>query len=173
MALPNQVSRMTEILVKPRLFVAEPDPRDGVQRQVIELIANIVLFNHAVAQQLGLGASDSQFMTLLEVNGPMAPSELAAATGLTSGTVTGVLDRLERAELIAREPDPTDRRKVVIRPDESRISSHVRPLYEAQGAHLAAVLAQRSDQEVAVIASFLTDVLDGPGVPGPPGSATG
>lgn len=123
--------------------------------------------SHVWRGDLDLGASDSQFMTLLQVHGPLAPSDLAAATGLTSGTVTGVLDRLERAELIHREPDPRDRRKVVFRPDQRQIAARVLPHHQAQGVHLAEVLARRSDPEVAVISHFLADVLDGPG--GSPG----
>ena len=75
----------------------------GIQQQMIDMIAQVVLFNHAANARLGLGASDSQFLTLLRTRGPMTPGQLAEATRLTSGTVTGVIDRLEKAKLVRRE----------------------------------------------------------------------
>ncbi|HET6737644.1 MAG TPA: MarR family transcriptional regulator, partial [Kribbella sp.] len=65
-----------------------------IQQRLIRFIAEVVLYNHAVSAKVGLGASDSQFMTLLQTYGPLTPRQLAEHTGLTSGTVTGVIDRL-------------------------------------------------------------------------------
>ena len=53
-----------------------------IQQQMIAMIAQVVLFNHAVNARLGLGASDSQFLTLLRTSGPMTPGQLAEASGL-------------------------------------------------------------------------------------------
>jgi DNA-binding MarR family transcriptional regulator len=87
-----------------------------IQQLMIKLIANVVLFNHAANVSLGLGASDSQFLTLLRTRGALTPGQLAEASGLTSGTVTGVIDRLEKAKLVRRERDNGDRRKVFVVP---------------------------------------------------------
>ena len=54
-----------------------------IQQQMIAMIAQVVLFNHAANASLGLGASDSQFLTLLRTRGPMTPGQLSEATGLT------------------------------------------------------------------------------------------
>ena len=86
----------------------------AIQQQMITMIANVVLFNHAASASLGLGASDSQFLTLLRTRGAMTPGQLAEASGLTSGTVTGVIDRLEKAKLVRRERVDGDRRKVLV-----------------------------------------------------------
>jgi DNA-binding MarR family transcriptional regulator len=77
-------------------------------------IADVVIHNHRVAQQLGLSASDSQFLTLLETHGPLTPGRLAELSRLTTGTVTGVLDRLEKGGYIRRDRDAHDRRKVIV-----------------------------------------------------------
>ena len=69
--------------------------RGRIQGLTIQFIANVVLYQHVVAQRLGLGASDSQFLTLLNMHGPLTPGELSKLTGMTTGTVTGVLARLE------------------------------------------------------------------------------
>ena len=135
--------------------------RARVQGAVVHLIAQVVLYNHVVAQRVGLGASDGQFMTLLNVHGPLTPGELARHTGMTTGTVTGVLDRLEKAGLVERTRDAVDRRKVVVTPRQEGIARTLMPHYVAQGEHLDAVLRTRTSQELAVIEKFLADVVAG------------
>ena len=131
---------------------------EQVQGQLIAMIAQVVLFNHSVSASLGLGASDSQFLTLLQSRGPMTPGQLAAATGLTSGTVTGVIDRLEKADLVGRERDLVDRRKVLVVPVLDA-AERLAPLYAGQGAMLQGVLRRRTVAELEVISAFLADIL--------------
>jgi DNA-binding MarR family transcriptional regulator len=133
--------------------------RAEIQESVIRFIADVVLFNQSVAQQLGLGSSDAQFLTLLQVHGPMTPGQFAAITGLSTGTVTGVLDRLERGGFVHRTRDPGDRRKVIVVRDEQAIAARATPAYEAPGRHLQAVLQKRSAAELRVIAKFFRDLL--------------
>ena len=118
----------------------------------------MVLFNHAANASLGLGASDSQFLTLLRTRGPMTPGQLAVATGLTSGTVTGVIDRLEKASLVRRDRDGKDRRKVLVVPMADAVE-RLAPIYAGQGAMLQRVLRRRSPGELEVISSFLGDLV--------------
>ncbi len=129
-----------------------------IQQQVIEMIAQVVLLNHAANARLGLGASDSQFLTLLRTRGPMTPGQLAHATGLTSGTVTGVIDRLENAQLVRRERDSGDRRKVLVVPTADAVD-RLAPIYAGQGAKLQRVLARRTPGELEVISKFLGDLV--------------
>ena len=140
---------------------ADAAARARVQAAVVHLIAHVVLYNHVVAQRVGLGASDGQFMTLLNVHGPMTPGDLARHTGMTTGTVTGVLDRLERAGLVERTRDAADRRKVLVTPRQEGIERTLMPHYVEQGRHLDAVLRTRTPDELAVIERFLTDVIAG------------
>jgi DNA-binding MarR family transcriptional regulator len=130
-----------------------------IQQRMIRMIADVVLFNHAVSAKVGLGASDSQFMTLLQTYGPLTPRQLAEHTGLTSGTVTGVIDRLESTGLVTRKPDPHDRRKVVVTPSAEAIQEKLVPLYAEQGARMHAVLATRSVEELRTISDFLADAV--------------
>jgi DNA-binding MarR family transcriptional regulator len=131
-----------------------------IQQRMVRLIAEVVLFNHAVSAKVGLGASDSQFMTLLQTYGPLTPRQLAEHTGLTSGTVTGVIDRLETQGLVTRRPDPNDRRKVVVTPSAEAIQEKLVPLYAEQGAKMHAVLATRTVDELRTISAFLADAVD-------------
>lgn len=129
-----------------------------IQQRMIQMIAQVVLFNHAANASLGLGASDSQFLTLLRTRGPMTPGQLAVATGLTSGTVTGVIDRLEKASLVRRDRDATDRRKVLVVPMADAVD-RLAPIYAGQGAMLQRVLRRRSSGELEVISGFLGDLV--------------
>lgn len=74
-----------------------------------------VLLHAAVAKRLGLNHTDHKFAELLLRHGPMAAGALAARTGLTTGAVTGVINRLEGAGWVRRERDPGDARRVIVR----------------------------------------------------------
>jgi DNA-binding MarR family transcriptional regulator len=130
-----------------------------LQERMIRFIAGVILFNHAVSAKVGLGGSDSQFMTLLQSYGPLTPRQLSEHTGLTSGTVTGVIDRLESIGLITRQPDPNDRRKVLVTPSFEAIQEKLVPLYAEQGHSLQTVLSTRTDDELRVISTFLADAV--------------
>jgi DNA-binding MarR family transcriptional regulator len=129
-----------------------------IQQQMIAMIAQVVLFNHAASATLGLGASDSQFLTLLRTRGPMTPGQVAKATGLTSGTVTGVIDRLEKANLVRRERVSGDRRKVLVVPTADA-ADRLAPTYAGQAAILQEVLARRTPAELKTIMKFLGDLV--------------
>src|SRR5260370_11879778 len=75
-----------------------------------------VLFHHAVAERLGLGPWDHKCLDLLRERGTMTGSDLAAITDLTSGAITGVVARLERAGYIRPDPDPPHRLHHILYP---------------------------------------------------------
>lgn len=67
-----------------------------------------------IARLLGLNRTDLRCLDLLLQHGPSAPGRLATELGLTTGSVTAMLDRMEKAGYVSRTPDPGDRRKVVV-----------------------------------------------------------
>ncbi|MCW2720169.1 MAG: hypothetical protein QOG20_88 [Pseudonocardiales bacterium] len=138
--------------------------RAEIGTQVLRFIAGVVLHNTAVAQRVGLGASDSQFVGLLNMNGPLTPGRLAELTGLTTGTVTGVIDRLEKGGFVRRERDAGDRRKVLVTPAPEGMA-RLTEEYRAHGEHMERVLATRSADQLKVIADFLADMNASPGEP--------
>src|SRR2546428_6403111 len=75
-----------------------------------------VLFHAAVAERLGLSATDHKYADLIARQGPMTAGELADRAGLTTGAITGVLDRLEQAGWGPRERDPHDRPPGIVHP---------------------------------------------------------
>ena len=118
------------------------------------MISGAVLTNHEIAERLGLGPSDAQFLALLEFHGPLSPGELARFSGLTTGTVTGVIDRLERAGFVRRSRDTSDRRKVLVSRRENRIEHHIAPLYADTAKSLTHALNHYSPTELDLIAEF-------------------
>src|SRR5690242_16283635 len=89
----------------------------------------------SLARRLRLNPVDYQAMKHLMTSGvALGPVELGALVGLTSGSATGLVDRLERAGHLRREPDPRDRRRLVLRPTEHALAetAHgLRPLEDA------------------------------------------
>jgi DNA-binding MarR family transcriptional regulator len=136
--------------------VAQPPVKERVFTQFRKMIAALILFNDQAARTTGMSASESQFLHLLQLYGPMSPSELARRSGLTSGTVTGVLDRLEQLGFAGRERHPTDRRKVIVTIDDERLQRELGPIYEGQGDVLNAVIEHLSPAELRAVAKFLT-----------------
>ena len=77
---------------------------------------HLTQFRNAMNEWAGLNATDMECLRLLFLKGIATPSELARHTGLTSGATTAMLDRLEKADLIERRPNPDDRRGTLITP---------------------------------------------------------
>ena len=71
-------------------------------------------FDEAVADAMGLNRTDMRINDVLDREGPVTAGRLAEATGLTSGAITTAIDRLERAGVARRLPDPSDRRRVLV-----------------------------------------------------------
>lgn len=113
-----------------------------------------VLFNHAVAERMGLGPTDHKCLDLLLERGAMTGSELAALTGLTSGAITAVATRLERAGFLHRAPDPHDRRKQVLSPDSDR-AQDIDEVFAPFHADMAHLLETFDAHQLAAIADFL------------------
>src|SRR3982751_1168341 len=75
----------------------------------------VALLNHQVGSRLRMRDADFDCLNLLNQHGPLGPGALARLAGLHPATMTGVLDRLERAGWATRDRDPDDRRAVVVR----------------------------------------------------------
>jgi DNA-binding MarR family transcriptional regulator len=120
-----------------------------------------VLFHAAVADRLGVGTTDVKCYSILRQTGPITAGELAERTSLTTGAITGVIDRLERAELVRRQRDPHDRRRIVLElvhnPERERT---IMQLYQPLGRAINALVSQYNAAERATILTFLTAAAD-------------
>lgn len=119
-------------------------------------VNQLSLLNHQVGVKVQLRDVDLDCLDLIARQGPLSPSALARRAGLHPATMTGILDRLERAGWIARERDPRgpDRRAVTVRALRGRAAELVR-LYAGMSSAMDGICAGYSDAELAVIADFL------------------
>ena len=127
-------------------------------RQICQAIRSAA-YEEALAEHLGLNATDLRCMELAIPEPGLTPGRLADLSGLTTGAVTGVLDRLEKAGFVERRPDPSDRRSVGIHPSPTRareLHDATEPLEKA----LRAVLGKYSAGERKAIAAFLETAVD-------------
>ncbi|MEU4768974.1 MarR family transcriptional regulator [Actinosynnema sp. NPDC023794] len=116
-----------------------------------ELSTAVVAFHEAVGARLGVTAVDQRALALIAGKGPLSAGELAKEINLTPGAVTGVADRLERAGLVRREPDPGDRRRVVI----TAIPGAFGQVFAGLSSAMAELSARYSPEEQQVIGDWV------------------
>ena len=125
----------------------------ALQQSVRRFTDEVDLYQAAVADRLGMHATDLQYLGFVERYGPTTAGHLAELGGLTTGAVTGVLDRLEKAGYVRRESDPADRRKVVVRVVPGA-AERVEALYRPMLASTDPLWDRYSDDELAVVLDF-------------------
>lgn len=118
-----------------------------------------VLFHHAMAERLGLGPSDHKCLDLLLQHEGMTGSRLAALTGLTTGAVTGVVNRLEKAGYVRRRPDPSDGRRQLLQPVAERVADVAAWFAENAPDH-ADLLAGMDSEQVSAVTTYLIRATD-------------
>jgi DNA-binding MarR family transcriptional regulator len=126
-----------------------------IVRAVRRFIANAILFNQQLAEQFGINATDYQLLNLLDLSGHETPKSLATLTRLTTGGVTVALDRLERQGYIVREPNPADRRSVIVRIVPEKLHP-IQMRYREINAGLDQIFAAFSDSQLQAIYEFFT-----------------
>jgi len=126
----------------------------GIKDSLRELNSQLSVLNHHVGARLELRDVDLGCLELLGRHGPLSPGALARHAGLHPATMTGIVDRLERAGWVARDRDPADRRAVLIRPLRDRGAELFR-LYAGMNTAMDQVCAGYSDEELTLLAGFL------------------
>lgn len=114
-----------------------------------------VLFRNAIGRKLGLNITDIGCLNYLFIKGTSTPTELAHYTGLTTGSATTMLDRLEKLNLITRRPNPHDRRGLIIEIRQEARET-IGPMVAGTQSAQRQLLDSYSDKELSAIADFLT-----------------
>jgi DNA-binding MarR family transcriptional regulator len=110
--------------------------------------------DEAAAEALGVNRTDLRCLDLLMAAGELSPGALSTGLGLTTGSVTAVVDRLERQGYVTRSPSPADRRKVVIVPTDL-VREKAMALYSPLAVEGDAIVARYTAAELAAITDFL------------------
>lgn len=114
-------------------------------------------FFRVAAAQTGMAVTDIQVMDLLDLIGPSTAGQLAELTGLTTGAITRILDRLEKTELVRRERDPNDGRKVIVRLARGTDDTHkMRSILSSVGTAWNEVVSLYDEEQIAFLLEFLT-----------------
>lgn len=131
--------------------------KDDLIKQVImggrEYGINMVLFRHIVGASLGVNVTDMECLGILFFKGVATPSELAKYTGLSSGATTAMLDRLEKARLIERRPNPDDRRGiliVIVKETATKVAPLFASIREAQNR----LVSSYTEKELELLAGY-------------------
>jgi DNA-binding MarR family transcriptional regulator len=112
------------------------------------------LMGQAAADRIGINNTDLNCMNILSFSGHMTAGELAKATGLTTASITGVIDRLEEAGFVRRERDPHDRRRVVVRLSLDKAVSDVAVVFAPMLRDWREMATRYSDDELRLIVDF-------------------
>jgi DNA-binding MarR family transcriptional regulator len=109
-----------------------------------------------VADRVRLSATDLLAMELISSTDRVTAGQIGDYLHMTSGAITGVIDRLERAGLAQRAPDSTDRRRVFVMPTAKE--HQIRALYDPLVTALWNATTSYSDEELALLATFIGQV---------------
>jgi len=139
----------------------ETDVKEGgsAASRLAELLSrtldpHAVVLYEALAARIGLNATDLLGLQLIAAEGETTPGRLAELAGVTTGAITGVLDRLEKAGIVAREADATDRRRVVVRLTPGRLDELI-GILEPLERSADELLGRYSPSERAAITDYL------------------
>jgi len=139
-------------------MAAMQEDRRTLEAEVLEALRALSaadgLLNAAVAEAMGIHPTDLLAADVLDRVGPMTVGELARATNLSPGAATALVDRLERAGLAARRPDPASRRRVLVTPTgegAARAEALFAPLTRAASRFLAGY----SEERLTLVRDFM------------------
>ena len=137
------------------MFNMEPEVLERFTWYMREQSALTVMFHTKAAEQMGLSATDEKCLDLaMRADGPLTAGRIAELSGLSTGAVTGVIDRLERVGFVRRVRDPHDRRKVLVEVEPANFEKFGHLFQKAQES-LVEVLGHFDAAEQAVIERYL------------------
>ncbi len=138
--------------------------RDALMQELEEAMrrssAQGVMYGQAVANMAGISNSDMECMDILNLEGRVTAGRLAEVTGLTTGAITGVVDRLEKAGYVRRERDESDRRKVFISVVEET-AVEIGKLYVPMQEAMLKLWSGYTDDELQLLLRFANDGYKG------------
>ncbi|MGZ3297456.1 MAG: MarR family transcriptional regulator [Asticcacaulis sp.] len=153
---------MTKINTSTNSHLArDPNLADGGRggdRLHRDLSTAVITFHEAVSRRVGMTAAERKTLGILGEMTVATPGQLAQATGLTTGAITGIVDRLEKAGYARRVPNPDDRRSVLIHAlQQEKLAAELGPIFGSLSAAMAELSARYSADELALIHRYLAE----------------
>lgn len=119
-----------------------------------------IQMHEAIGRKAGLSGTDHKYLGFLLTRGKMTAGELAKLSGLTTGAVTGMIDRFEKKKLVKRTFVEDDRRKVYIQPNSEKIMALMAPLYKDFRSKTEKILGSFSSKELKVLQTWFTKAIE-------------
>src|ERR671936_1851407 len=120
-----------------------------------------IMFHQAVADVLGLHITDHKCLDLLHRFGAMPAGRLGELTGLTTGAVTGIIDRLEKAGYARRTNDPKDRHRTIVVPTRNRkLERKIEMIFMPLHERMHKILSSYSDSELDFLLDATTEFIE-------------
>lgn len=119
-----------------------------------------IQMHEAIGRKAGLSGTDHKYLGFLLQKGKMTAGELANLTGLTTGAVTGLIDRFEKKKLVKRLFAKDDRRKVFIEPNTKNIMALLEPLYREFRAKSEKLTESFTEEEIKIIETYISKSIE-------------
>lgn len=130
-------------------------------RRLSQLYAYTSIQMHeAVGRKAGLSGTDHKYLGFLMEKGQMTAGELSNLTGLTTGAVTGLIDRFEKKKLAKRQFAEDDRRKVIIVPNTKNIMALFVPLYKEFRSKSEKLIESFSNKEIKILEAYFSKAIE-------------
>ena len=126
-----------------------------------EMSTETIMFHQAVADVLGLHITDHKSLELIHRFGAMPAGRLGELTGLTTGSVTGIIDRLEKAGYVRRINDPRDRRRTIVESTRNRkLERKIETIFMHLHERMHKLMSSYSDRELAFLLDSTAEFTD-------------
>lgn len=119
-----------------------------------------IQMHESIARNAGFSATDHKYLGFFLQKGNLTAGELAELTGLTTGAITGLIDRFEKKNLVKRQFDSSDRRKVIIVPDSKKMIKLFEPYYKEFQTETEKLIASFSLEEIKIIEAFILKSIE-------------
>ncbi|WP_185289605.1 MarR family winged helix-turn-helix transcriptional regulator [Chryseobacterium lactis] len=113
-----------------------------------------IFMHEAIARKVGLSNTDHKYLGLILQYESITAGEISKLTGLTTGAVTGLIDRLEKKELLKRQFTKEDRRKVLIIPNMKNSMKLLGPVFEELQQRTTQLISTFSEEEIKTIERY-------------------
>ena len=133
---------------------------DAIRKLSQQYAYTSIQMHEAIGRKAGLSGTDHKYLGFLIEKGQMTAGELSELTGLTTGAVTGLIDRFEKKKLVKRQFAEDDRRKVFIKPNTENIMTLFVPLYKEFRNKSEKLMASFSNKEIKIIETYFLKAIE-------------